>query len=141
MNERGIGAIGGIGEVRSEDRGAVLAVPDVDDVGQGFLDPVGGTFLAEVVEHQQIGVQHRGEDTQLSLISALIVAVAHELQEVWHLVEVRAGGFSDDELLEDRHGQVSLPHPVRPMNISPLGAAGYSSMNALAIATALRSES
>ena len=86
----------------------LCAVPRVDDVIQGFLDPLRRLLRAEVVEHQHVGFHHGPKHVHLGNLIHRIVGTANDAQQVARVVEDAAGATSRDDLTQNRDSQMGL---------------------------------
>ena len=62
----------------------------------------------QVVEHEQVGLDHRAQDIPFFGPIGRIVGAANQLQQVARVVEDAARAFGADDLPEDGDGQVRL---------------------------------
>src|SRR5207249_3700112 len=86
----------------------LLVVTRVDDVAQSFLDPVAGIRGGQLVERQDLDVEHRLEDAQLRRLRDGVVTVLDLLQQVAEIVEQALDAFGRDQLAQYGHRQVRL---------------------------------
>jgi hypothetical protein len=88
----------------------------VEDVARPRRRPPG----AEIVEDQQLRLDHRPEHLDLPLRSPRIEGALERLQQVTLLAEERLRPPGLDQLARDRHREVGLPRARRPDEEQPL---------------------
>ena len=93
--------------------------PRVDDVIEGFLDPLGRLLRAEVVEHQHVGLHHGPKHVHLGNLIHRIVGAADDAQQVARVVEDAASTAGRDDLTQDRDGQMGLADAGRSQQEQP----------------------
>src|SRR6478672_7050282 len=101
-----------IGEVGREHGYPPLAVAVVHHQSERFFNPRRLLLGADVVEDEQIRLEHRPEDIQFRRFNLAVVSVAYQFEEVARLEKHRASSLSTDRFLHQRDRKVRLAHAV-----------------------------
>ena len=97
-----------VGVVRRHDQRLLLVVAVGDDVVHHVARPGGRAAGAEIVEDQDLGVEHRAQHVDSRCVDAGVERALQRLEQLTLLVEQHARALAADQLAGDRHGQVGL---------------------------------
>src|SRR5581483_10707757 len=100
----------GIGEVRGDDRGAVVVIAGIENQTDRVPHPLRGFDRAEFVQNQDFGIEHRAQNFKFSGTDRVVVGILYLLQQFAVVVKEAGDVLAENQFSYDAHGEVGLTH-------------------------------